>query len=154
MFRSKIIEICPFSDDHMVKKIIPILERRRSIHHPLLLPRPNGNMREVESYKYIIFRKLAYIYFEEKEGVPETGEWINPHDIEVSIVLRGEIKIEIQMPLNNFHEFHQSAGFSESQVDQRLITYGRNAIEVELRTVWTLLIKEVITPFYLFQAFS
>lgn len=36
----------------------------------------------------------------------------------------------------------------------RLSLYGFNKIEVEVKSYWTLLIEEVLNPFYLFQAFS
>lgn len=61
--------------------------------------------------------------------------------------------IDSEIPLSRFHELVQ-AGLDQDEVQKRLLVYGKNLIDVKLKPILVLLFKEVITPFYIFQAFS
>ncbi|KAG9493957.1 hypothetical protein GDO78_001692 [Eleutherodactylus coqui] len=45
-------------------------------------------------------------------------------------------------------------GFTQEEQEMRKQVCGLNAIEVEVTPIWKLLFKEVLNPFYIFQAFS
>ncbi|KAK7094175.1 polyamine-transporting ATPase 13A3-like isoform X3 [Littorina saxatilis] len=47
-----------------------------------------------------------------------------------------------------------SQGLTQDQRNSRLIVYGLNAIDIEVKSYWKLLIEEVLTPFYIFQIAS
>ncbi|XP_066997262.2 polyamine-transporting ATPase 13A3 [Anabrus simplex] len=51
-------------------------------------------------------------------------------------------------------EFHRFKGYTEQQQRFRRVIYGYNQIPVPLQSILTLLILEVINPFYIFQAFT
>ncbi|KAF0884625.1 AT135 ATPase, partial [Crocuta crocuta] len=57
---------------------------------------------------------------------------------------------------NSCYDIHHTFGLgltSEEQEVRRLVC-GPNAIEVEIQPIWKLLIKQVLNPFYVFQAFT
>ncbi|KAM4888759.1 putative cation-transporting ATPase 13A5 [Thomomys bottae] len=57
---------------------------------------------------------------------------------------------------NSCYDIHHTFGLgltSEEQEVRRLVC-GPNAIEVEIQPIWKLLVKQVLNPFYLFQAFT
>ncbi|KAJ8390400.1 hypothetical protein AAFF_G00107940 [Aldrovandia affinis] len=54
---------------------------------------------------------------------------------------------------SSVHSDH-SAGLPREMQDYRRLFYGVNEIEVEVPSVFKLLIKEVLNPFYIFQLFS
>ncbi|KAG8515835.1 putative cation-transporting ATPase 13A5, partial [Galemys pyrenaicus] len=57
---------------------------------------------------------------------------------------------------NSCYDIHHTFGLgltSEEQEIRRLVC-GPNAIEVEIQPIWKLLVKQVLNPFYVFQAFT
>jgi cation-transporting ATPase 13A3/4/5 len=59
-----------------------------------------------------------------------------------------------QVPISRYHQWTLSgSGLSDEDVRQRLFIYGRNLIDVKLKSIILLLFKEAITPFYIFQIF-
>nr|XP_036880041.1 probable cation-transporting ATPase 13A5 [Manis javanica] len=57
---------------------------------------------------------------------------------------------------NSCYDIHRTFGLgltSEEQEVRRLVC-GPNAIEVEILPIWKLLVKQVLNPFYVFQAFT
>ncbi|XP_074860637.1 putative cation-transporting ATPase 13A5 [Carettochelys insculpta] len=57
---------------------------------------------------------------------------------------------------NSCYDIHHKFGgglTSEEQTIRRLVC-GPNAIEIEIRPLWKLLLKEILNPFYVFQAFT
>uniref|UniRef100_A0A8C4KRS5 Cation-transporting ATPase n=1 Tax=Equus asinus asinus TaxID=83772 RepID=A0A8C4KRS5_EQUAS len=57
---------------------------------------------------------------------------------------------------NTCYDIHHTFGpglTSEEQEVRRLVC-GPNAIEVEIQPIWKLLVKQVLNPFYVFQAFT
>uniref|UniRef100_A0A8D0HJV4 Cation-transporting ATPase n=1 Tax=Sphenodon punctatus TaxID=8508 RepID=A0A8D0HJV4_SPHPU len=53
---------------------------------------------------------------------------------------------------NIHHKF--GAGLTQEEQDIRRLVCGPNTIEVEIRPIWKLLFKEILNPFYVFQAFT
>ncbi|XP_062591855.1 polyamine-transporting ATPase 13A3-like [Saccostrea cucullata] len=51
-------------------------------------------------------------------------------------------------------QLHASQGLSVAEESRRRVTYGANSIAVHVKPVLYLLFKEVLSPFYVFQAFS
>ncbi|KAJ6654962.1 hypothetical protein lerEdw1_006433 [Lerista edwardsae] len=57
------------------------------------------------------------------------------------------------VPCSSLHTVH-GAGLPGSTQDYRRLFYGANQIDVEVPSLLKLLLKEVLNPFYVFQAFS
>ncbi|XP_069648488.1 probable cation-transporting ATPase 13A5 isoform X4 [Haliaeetus albicilla] len=57
---------------------------------------------------------------------------------------------------NTCHSIHHKFGAGLTREEQKIrqLVCGPNAIEVEIRPVWKLLFKEILNPFYVFQAFT
>uniref|UniRef100_A0A8C2TQX4 Cation-transporting ATPase n=1 Tax=Coturnix japonica TaxID=93934 RepID=A0A8C2TQX4_COTJA len=57
---------------------------------------------------------------------------------------------------NTCHSIHHKygAGLTGEERKIRQLVCGPNAIEVEIRPIWKLLFKEILNPFYVFQAFT
>ncbi|KAJ6655494.1 hypothetical protein lerEdw1_005072 [Lerista edwardsae] len=57
---------------------------------------------------------------------------------------------------NTCYEIHQKfgAGLTRREQELRRLVCGPNSISVEIRPVWKLLFKEILNPFYVFQAFT
>ncbi|XP_042811226.1 probable cation-transporting ATPase 13A5 isoform X5 [Panthera leo] len=65
-------------------------------------------------------------------------------------------KVGLLEDSNSCYDIHHTFGLgltSEEQEVRRLVC-GPNAIEVEIQPIWKLLIKQVLNPFYVFQAFT
>uniref|UniRef100_A0A673TDB0 Cation-transporting ATPase n=1 Tax=Suricata suricatta TaxID=37032 RepID=A0A673TDB0_SURSU len=65
-------------------------------------------------------------------------------------------KVGLLEDSNSCYDIHHTFGLgltSEEQEVRRLVC-GPNAIEVEIQPIWKLLIKQVLNPFYMFQAFT
>ncbi|XP_040477668.1 probable cation-transporting ATPase 13A5 [Ursus maritimus] len=65
-------------------------------------------------------------------------------------------KVGLLEDSNSCHDIHHTFGLgltSEEQEVRRLVC-GPNAIEVEIQPIWKLLVKQVLNPFYVFQAFT
>lgn len=52
------------------------------------------------------------------------------------------------------NDYHNVEGYSSQEQALGLITYGKNEIDVPIKTILTLLVLEALTPFYIFQVFS
>ncbi|KJH52818.1 IC domain protein, HAD ATPase, P-type family [Dictyocaulus viviparus] len=111
-----------------------------------IVPRIDGSMEEVEEVRWFIYRKLHYIWIEEKMvdvNDEKDGRWVVPGDI------------LSQSPPHVFHHIiARQTGLSDHEVNQRIATYGLNSIEIQLRSIPMLLFMEAISPFYIFQIFS
>ncbi|XP_009881727.1 PREDICTED: probable cation-transporting ATPase 13A5 [Charadrius vociferus] len=57
---------------------------------------------------------------------------------------------------NTCHSIHHKFGAGLTREEQKIrqLVCGPNAIEVEIRPIWKLLFKEILNPFYVFQAFT
>ncbi|XP_058517280.1 probable cation-transporting ATPase 13A5 [Ochotona princeps] len=65
-------------------------------------------------------------------------------------------KVGLLEDSNSCYDIHHTFGLgltSEEQEVRRLVC-GPNAIEVEIQPIWKLLVKQVLNPFYVFQAFT
>uniref|UniRef100_A0A8C3WLU2 Cation-transporting ATPase n=1 Tax=Catagonus wagneri TaxID=51154 RepID=A0A8C3WLU2_9CETA len=65
-------------------------------------------------------------------------------------------KVGLLEDSNSCYDIHHTFGqglTSEEQEVRRLVC-GPNAIEVEIQPIWKLLVKQVLNPFYVFQAFT
>nr|XP_017820271.3 probable cation-transporting ATPase 13A5 isoform X2 [Callithrix jacchus] len=65
-------------------------------------------------------------------------------------------KVGLLEDSNSCFDIHQTFGLgltSEEQEVRRLVC-GPNTIEVEIQPIWRLLVKQVLNPFYVFQAFT
>ncbi|WKY03868.1 hypothetical protein Q1695_005098 [Nippostrongylus brasiliensis] len=136
-------------DDHNVEEFHPIKTTRRLFRGPpLIVPREDGSMKEVDEVRWFVYRKLHYIWVEkEKKAIDlddeRDGHWVTPGDI-IS-----------QCSSQMFHDaIRKGTGYDDYEVSQRLATYGLNSIEIKLRSIAMLLFMEVISPFYIFQIFS
>nr|XP_060623234.1 probable cation-transporting ATPase 13A5 [Anolis sagrei ordinatus] len=57
---------------------------------------------------------------------------------------------------NTCYQIHQKfgEGLTRKQQELRKLVCGPNAIEIEIQPIWKLLFKEILNPFYVFQAFT
>ncbi|XP_049658900.1 probable cation-transporting ATPase 13A5 isoform X3 [Accipiter gentilis] len=57
---------------------------------------------------------------------------------------------------NTCHSIHHKFGAGLTREEQKIrqLVCGPNAIKVEIRPIWKLLFKEILNPFYVFQAFT
>lgn len=57
---------------------------------------------------------------------------------------------------NSCYDIHHTFGLGLTSKEQeiRRLVCGPNAIEVEIQPIWKLLVKQVLNPFYVFQAFT
>ncbi|XP_009680413.2 probable cation-transporting ATPase 13A5 isoform X1 [Struthio camelus] len=57
---------------------------------------------------------------------------------------------------NTCHNIHHKFGDGLTRAEQKMrqLVCGPNAIEVEIHPIWKLLFKEILNPFYVFQAFT
>ncbi|XP_049631879.1 probable cation-transporting ATPase 13A5 [Suncus etruscus] len=57
---------------------------------------------------------------------------------------------------NSCYDIHHTFGLGLTSKEQeiRRLVCGPNAIEVEIQPIWKLLVKQVLNPFYIFQAFT
>ncbi|XP_051674872.2 probable cation-transporting ATPase 13A5 isoform X1 [Oryctolagus cuniculus] len=65
-------------------------------------------------------------------------------------------KVGLLEDSNSCYDIHHTFGLgltSEEQEVRRLVC-GPNTIEVEIQPIWKLLVKQVLNPFYVFQAFT
>ncbi|KAK3798586.1 hypothetical protein RRG08_031597 [Elysia crispata] len=83
--------------------------------------------------RFFVVKKLKYIWDPEMRGF---------------IPLRGLDKG------HKLSHFHRSEGLSENDQRKRRFLYGANSIEVHVTPIVTLLYKEVLSPFTIFQLFS
>ncbi|XP_034035845.1 probable cation-transporting ATPase 13A3 isoform X1 [Thalassophryne amazonica] len=60
---------------------------------------------------------------------------------------------DLQVNASTLH-FEHSAGLTKRQQEYRRLFFGVNKIEVKVPSLFKLLIKEVLNPFYIFQLFS
>lgn len=60
---------------------------------------------------------------------------------------------DLQVSCSRVHSEH-SGGLSQNQQEYRRLFFGMNEIAVKVPSVFKLLIKEVLNPFYIFQLFS
>uniref|UniRef100_A0A670J3P7 Uncharacterized protein n=1 Tax=Podarcis muralis TaxID=64176 RepID=A0A670J3P7_PODMU len=61
--------------------------------------------------------------------------------------------LDVGLSCSSLHTLH-GAGLPRSTQDYRRLFYGANQIDVQVPSLPKLLIKEVLNPFYIFQAFS
>ncbi|XP_046399059.1 polyamine-transporting ATPase 13A3-like [Ischnura elegans] len=93
----------------------------------------NGRKMEVETYRYFYCKKLCYVWDDCcKEYVKLSG---------LDSVLKNS-------------DFYRQKGLTEEEQSLRRITYGPNEIVIPVKSVFALLVLEVLTPFYIFQIFS
>uniref|UniRef100_A0A8P0SRX7 Cation-transporting ATPase n=1 Tax=Canis lupus familiaris TaxID=9615 RepID=A0A8P0SRX7_CANLF len=95
---------------------------------------------------------------------PEEPLVADRHSVINQAVLKPELKVsnfECNCSLdgkdsNSCHDIYHTFGLgltSEEQEVRRLVC-GPNAIEVGIQPIWKLLVKQVLNPFYVFQAFT
>uniref|UniRef100_A0A8D1N155 Cation-transporting ATPase n=1 Tax=Sus scrofa TaxID=9823 RepID=A0A8D1N155_PIG len=65
-------------------------------------------------------------------------------------------KVGLLEDSNSCYDIHHTFGLGLTSEDQevRRLVCGPNAIEVEIQPIWKLLVKQVLNPFYVFQAFT
>ncbi|XP_077171278.1 polyamine-transporting ATPase 13A3-like [Paroedura picta] len=61
--------------------------------------------------------------------------------------------LDVGLPCSSLHTLH-GTGLPRSTQDYRRLFYGSNQIDVKVPSIPKLLVKEVLNPFYIFQAFS
>ncbi|XP_046398535.1 polyamine-transporting ATPase 13A3-like isoform X2 [Ischnura elegans] len=93
----------------------------------------DGAARVSESIRHFNCKKQCYIWDEDSESF---------------LKLSG-----LDVALRNA-DFHRLDGLTEQEQTLRQIAYGPNEIAIPVQSVWTLLILEVLNPFYVFQFFS
>lgn len=93
----------------------------------------NGAEKVAESIRHFNCKKECYVWDD---------------DIEKFIKISG-----LEVSFRN-SDFHRLEGLTEKEQSLRQIAYGPNDIEIPVQSIMTLLVLEVLNPFYVFQAFS
>ncbi|CAG0881036.1 unnamed protein product, partial [Darwinula stevensoni] len=96
-------------------------------------PTPSTHLMEalVLNLKYFTFHHVKYIWD------PVEFTWVTLCGLDE--------QVEVSKVLEQFH------GYTIEEQQQRLLLYGENEIQVEVKSYWTLLVTEVLNPFYIFQ---
>lgn len=93
----------------------------------------NGDTKEVSNVKAIWVKKLCYVWDAEKRGF-----------LKLVGLDYGKTKFQL----------HQFKGYSFQEQYKRRIIYGKNEILVKMQSITTLILLEVLNPFYIFQVFT
>ncbi|PAV88412.1 hypothetical protein WR25_05994 [Diploscapter pachys] len=99
------------------------------------IPNADGTYRVMSTLRLFTFRKLKYVWLEER------NDWVTPSDI--------DSQIPVHRLLDNV-----DTGLNVETHKRRMNTYGENHILVKLKPILTLVFKEAISPFYIFQICS
>ncbi|KAI1713225.1 e1-E2 ATPase domain-containing protein [Ditylenchus destructor] len=93
---------------------------------------------ELDCFRSIIYRKIRFFWH------PKYSRFVTFNDLEKEISIRD---------IHSHSECCKS-GISSEEAQERRIFYGSNRIDVELTPILTLLFREVLNPFYIFQLLS
>ncbi|EFX85022.1 hypothetical protein DAPPUDRAFT_314488 [Daphnia pulex] len=105
----------------------------------LPLPNPDGTFNEVDTMSMFTCKKLRYVWNEKSKAFFKLKS-LGPG---------------IPTSLLHCPDAQQGlAGLSATQQQKRRAVYGRNTIYVPVRSILSLLLLEVINPFYVFQVVS
>uniref|UniRef100_A0A1I7USD6 Cation-transporting ATPase n=1 Tax=Caenorhabditis tropicalis TaxID=1561998 RepID=A0A1I7USD6_9PELO len=100
-------------------------------------PTRNGTLEKLNHIRYFTYRKIKYIWYEKEK------EWINPADLD-SIA-----------PFNSYKNCAADViGLGGEEVVSRRNIYNSNTLILLLTPILVILVKEVLSPFYVFQALS
>uniref|UniRef100_A0A915DDE9 Cation-transporting ATPase n=1 Tax=Ditylenchus dipsaci TaxID=166011 RepID=A0A915DDE9_9BILA len=136
---------CPLSvcdhvlvrDNHENIAFRPVRIKKSRPGSQLVMPAGGGQLIHADKLRYFTYRKITYLW--------------HPMEMQFATVEQ----LESDLPLSYFHDcVAPKTGLSTDDVQQRILTYGKNLIEVKLKPIYVLLFKEAITPFYIFQVFS
>uniref|UniRef100_A0A0K0E871 Cation-transporting ATPase n=1 Tax=Strongyloides stercoralis TaxID=6248 RepID=A0A0K0E871_STRER len=120
-------------DDHNTVNIKHI----KKIEHDGTVEMCNGNLLKLKNLKYFNYKKITYIWNSNISAFNSLESF------------------EGSIPISYFHSIkNKNTGYSIGDVTSKLLIYGKNLIEVKLNPIPLLLVREVITPFYMFQIFS
>ncbi|XP_054556429.1 probable cation-transporting ATPase 13A5 isoform X2 [Talpa occidentalis] len=154
-------------------------EQSKKDHRALLNP---GEENELDEFQRYMRKKVTCLYLSTLKFPisrnPEEPLLADRHSVINHAVLKPELKlrcIQVQKiryvwdnlekrfqkvglleDSNSCYDIHHTFGLgltSEEQEIRRLVC-GPNAIEVEIQPIWKLLVKQVLNPFYVFQAFT
>ncbi|XP_018321676.1 probable cation-transporting ATPase 13A3 isoform X2 [Agrilus planipennis] len=92
-----------------------------------------GLEKEYDEIKVVWHKKLCYIWDSDE------GKFINLHGYDSGI---------------KHCEYYNFKGFSEEEQIFRRIIYDKNEISIPTQSVISLILREILTPFYIFQIFS
>lgn len=131
-----------FRDEHRSCSICAIIEENpRKLKEcytkaKLTLPVAIGSSTaELDCFRSIIYRKIRFFWH------PKYSRFVTFNDLEKEISIRD---------IHSHSECCKS-GISSEEAQERRIFYGSNRIDVELTPILTLLFREVLNPFYIFQ---
>ncbi|EGT45878.1 hypothetical protein CAEBREN_18457 [Caenorhabditis brenneri] len=103
----------------------------------LIRPTKTGTVLRVNKFRFFTYRKIQYIWYEKE------CEWVNPADLDSTA------------PFNTYkNAITDQTGLPEEEVIARRKCYKANTLALPLTPIITILFKEVLSPFYIFQAFS
>ncbi|CAI2356256.1 unnamed protein product [Caenorhabditis sp. 36 PRJEB53466] len=128
-------EFVVIEDSHGTKTIKEIASKQCA--KGFIRPSRSGRMEKVHSMRFFFFRKIKYIWYEKEQ------QWLNPADLDSSA------------PFILFkNSANETQGLEQEEIDSRREIYSSNSLTVRLTPLLIILFKEVLGPFYLFQAFS
>jgi hypothetical protein len=124
-----------FSDDadendlDMNNNKIDLNEDKKSVENQKLI----NNFKKKKEIKYFINKRIKYLWSDKQLKY---------------IKLVG---LESNMPLSSFCRLK---GLSEEEHTLKSLLYGKNLININLTPIFKLFIREILSPFYIFQIFS
>ncbi|EPQ12058.1 Putative cation-transporting ATPase 13A5 [Myotis brandtii] len=154
-------------------------EKSKKDHRALL---NQGEENELDEFQRYIRKKVIYLYLSTLKFPisknPEEPLVADRHSVINHAILKPELKLrciqvqKIRYVWDNLEKRFQKVGLLEDshscydihhmfglgltheEREVRRLVCGPNAIEVEIQPIWKLLIKQVLNPFYVFQAFT
>lgn len=121
-------------DNHNRHDICKVYHRNRSGTEHTVVANTDGSMTELEDLIWFQYRKLQYTWID--------GEWSTPS------------RAYSHVTPENLLQGVPSTGLKSEDVAFRRTYFGMNSMPVKLTPFPELLFKEVLSPFYIFQAFS
>ncbi|CAH1173807.1 unnamed protein product [Phaedon cochleariae] len=89
-----------------------------------------------------LFGEFRYFFYQHTKYV-----WSTEHLVFVTLG-------DLIPTLTNDEYLNNTDGLKKEEYENRLNVYGKNELDIKIKSYWTLFIEEVITPFYFFQVFS
>ncbi|XP_054266144.1 polyamine-transporting ATPase 13A3-like isoform X1 [Macrosteles quadrilineatus] len=119
-----------------MKRLDPYQLSRAKKSHPIEvfeIHLAKSAIKEVEEIRAIWVKKLCYIWDEDKNSFLKL------------------VGLDQGVTKSQLHEYH---GLDHKEQYMRRVIYGKNEILVKLQTILTLILLEVLNPFYIFQVFT
>ncbi|CAI5447953.1 unnamed protein product [Caenorhabditis angaria] len=119
-------------DSHERSEICRVFYRNRKSTEHTVVAHTDGSLIEFDELRWFFYRKLQYTWID--------GEWTTASRAFSSVTPENMTKM--------------TKGLTDDDVALRQTYFGQNVMTAELTPFFEIVLKEILTPFYIFQAFS